>query len=304
MTADKQHRSPGLGGPARMAGFAIGAGAAAAAPLIARRAVGGLGIESIADVVKSPTAAIGDAASNVGERLGSGAIGKVKDAFGSHGSDDDQHDAGGVPGVGEKRRMPVQQWVDIAAPRETVYNQWTQYEQWPTFMHRVTRATQEDPCTVSFAVRIWGKTKEFTAAIETQRPDERIKWHATDGMTLHGVVTFHELGPNLTRVLLGLDLDPGGVLEKFARGARLMKRAARGDLHRFKAFVEMAEHETGAWRGVIEDGKVKRKHPASYDKNRAYADLEELTGGDEEDGDDRSRRNGSGTTSRSRGRQG
>lgn len=74
-------------------------------------------------------------------------------------------------------------------------------------------------------------------------------------MTRTGVVTFHELGSRLTRVLLAL-VEPGGPIEKLARGARHVKRAARGDLHRFKAYVEMADNETGAWRGVIEDGEV------------------------------------------------
>jgi uncharacterized membrane protein len=153
---------------------------------------------------------------------------------------------GGVPGAGKGRRMAVQQSVDIGLPIESVYNQWTQFEEWPNFMHRVRRVTQDDDCTVSFATKIWGKTKEFTATIETQRPDERIKWRVAQGMDHVGVVSFHELGPNLTRVLLGLDVQPGGVIEKAARGLRYVKRAARGDLHRFKAFIEMAERETGA----------------------------------------------------------
>ena len=112
---------------------------------------------------------------------------------------------------------------------ETVYNQWTQFEDWPQFMHRVTRVTQEDDCTVSFATKIWGKTKEFTAKIETQRPDERIKWRVSQGITHAGVVTFHELGPNLTRVLLdarcaaGRDAREGG-----PRHASRQARRARG----------------------------------------------------------------------------
>ena len=85
------------------------------------------------------------------------------------------------------------QSVDVAVPIATAYDQWTQFEMWPEFMHRVTRVTQEDDCTVSFAAKIWGKTKEFMAQIETQRPDERIKWRVTNGITHTGVVTFHDL---------------------------------------------------------------------------------------------------------------
>jgi uncharacterized membrane protein len=194
---------------------------------------------------------------------------------------------GGAQGVGKGRRMPVQQSVDIGAPVETVYNQWTQFEDWPSFMHRVTRVTQEDDCTLSFATKIWGKTKEFTANIETQWPNERIKWSVSQGMTHTGVVTFHELAPNLTRVLLSFDVEPGSLIEKAARGMRHVKRAARADLHRFKALIEMAGLETGAWRGRIEDGEVVEEHDPSYDEEREYSDVEDLVeASDEEDEDE------------------
>ena len=211
---------------------------------------------------------------------------------------------GGMPGVGKGRRMPVQQSVDIAVPIETVYNQWTQFEQWPEFMHRVTRVTQEDDCTVSFATKIWAKTKEFTAQIETQRPDERIKWRVTNGITHTGVVTFHELAPRLTRVEVGLDVQPGGMLEKAARGMRHIKRASRADLHRFKALIEMQEQETGAWRGVIEEGEVVEEHDSGYDRSRDYTDLGEAgsDNGSEEKQKSGGRRQQS--SSRGRGRSG
>jgi hypothetical protein len=155
-------------------------------------------------------------------------------------------------------------------PIETCYNQWTQFEDWPSFMHRVTRVTQEDPCSVSFTTKIWGKAKQFTAEIETQRPDERVKWRVADGIMHTGVVTFHELAPRLTRIELTVDVDPGSLLEKAARGMRHIKRAMRADLHRFKAYIEMQEIETGAWRGVIEDGELVDDHDAGYDEERDY----------------------------------
>ncbi len=188
--------------------------------------------------------------------------------------------------------MPVQQTIDIGLPLATVYNQWTQFEDWPTFMHRVVRVTQEDDCTVTFEVKIWTCKREFTAQIETQRPDDRIKWKVSQGMTHAGVVSFHELGPDLTRVLLSIDVQPGGLIEKMARGMRHVKRAARGDLHRFKAFIEMAEAESGARRGSIQDGEVVEEHDPSYDKDREYSDPEavmeelEATESSEDEDDD------------------
>jgi uncharacterized membrane protein len=296
--------SNGAGGLSGMKGLAAGAGAAALAPLALKNAgklARSLGVENLGDVVKSPGEALEGAKSNLGDRLTSsvkdkakgvvdeagGPGGIVKDAAKQmlpFGGGDGGGGKGGAEGVGKGRRMPVQQIVDIGIPIETAYNQFTQFEDWPQFMHRVKRATQDDDCTVSFAVKIWGKTKEFTAKIDTQRPDQRIKWKSSQGMTHTGVVTFHELGENLTRVILNFDVDPGGLVEKFARGARHVKRATRADLHRFVAFIEMAEHETGAWRGVIEDGELVEEHDPSYDEQREYSDIEELTG--EEDADE------------------
>jgi uncharacterized membrane protein len=289
-----------------------GAGAAALAPLAVKGAsklAKGASLNGLGEVVASPAKAVEKLGSGVGSAIGDKVSQKVEDAGGPAGilknaaksalpfagSDEGGADKGGTAGVGKGRRMPVQQGVDIAVPLETVYNQWTQFEEWPNFMHRVTRVTQDDDCTVSFATKIWGKTKEFTADIETQRPDERVKWRVSQGLTHTGVVTFHELAPRLTRVELGFDVEPGGLLEKAARGMRHIKRAARADLHRFKAFVEMRERETGAWRGRIEDGEVVEEHDPAYDEQREYFDAEEPGRKSRRSGRERSRK---GTSSR------
>jgi len=278
------------GGPFSGArGVAAGAGLAAAAPLVAKKGYdklsggGGLGASKVA----------GKAASKAGDSVGSklkdtvsdkvdeagGAGGLVKEAAGGllpGGGGDSGGGNGGLAGVGKGRRMPVQQSVDVAVPLETAYNQWTQFEDWPEFMHRVTNVTQDDDCTIKFATKIWGKTKEFEAKIETQRPDERIKWSVAQGITHAGVVTFHELAPNLTRIEVNLDISPGSLIEKAARGMRHIKRAVRADLHRFKAYTEMQELETGAWRGVIEDGELVEPHDDSYDEERDYSEVDDL----------------------------
>src|SRR5919112_2871525 len=123
-------------------------------------------------------------------------------------------------------------------------------------MHRVESVQQKDDATVTFNVKIWAFRRQWDAEIVEQRPDERIVWESTSGMQHVGVVTFHELAERLTRIELNIDIDPSGALEKIARGARFAKRAARGDLKRFKAYVEMHEDETGAWRGEIQDSEV------------------------------------------------
>ena len=286
-------------------GVAAGAGVAALAPLAAkgagkairRRVAGG----AVKDAAGKPADALGGVASKLGDSVGKGvgekvkgkideaggaggiakeAAGSVLPGFGGGGNDGG---GGGMEGVGKGRRMPVQQAVDVAVPIETAYNQWTQYEDWTEFMHRVTRVSQEDECTVSFATKIWTRTREFEAEIITQRPDERIKWQVTQGITHTGVVTFHELAPRLTRIEINMDVEPGGMIEKAARGMRHVKRAVRADLHRFKAYIEMQEQETGAWRGVIEDGEVVEDHDPSYDEEREYADAESDGAPEDED---------------------
>ena len=170
-------------------------------------------------------------------------------------------------GVGKGRRMPVQQSVDVGAPLQTVYNEFTQFEEWPRFMHRVTSVSQEDETHVAFKAKIWGVSKQFQAEIDEQRPDERIKWQVVQGLSHKGVATFHELAPRLTRIEVNVDVEPGSLVEKFARGARHVKRAMRADLHRFKAYIMMNEAESGEWRGTIEDAEVKS--PSSSDDSTA-----------------------------------
>ncbi len=285
-------------------GLAAGAGAAAVAPVAAKgigKLIKGNGVPSLGNAVPNlaggPKKLAEGAASKLGESVGGKVTGKIDEAGGPSGILKDTvksalpFGGGGAgkqdaEGVGKGRRMPIQQQWDIGLPLETVYNQWTQFEEWPKFMHRVTRVSQEDACTVSFTVKVWGKTKEFKAQIETQRPNDRIKWKTTEGMNHTGVVVFRELGPNLTRVMLSFDLNPGGLLEKYARGARYVKRAARADFHRLVAFIEMLENETGAWRGVIEDGELVEDHDPSYDEEREYGSAEDIVHGRDSDEDD------------------
>ena len=286
---DASPGKPKRGALAGSKGLAAGAGLAAMAPLAKK------GVDAVRSNGGLPTPSPGKAASKVGDKVGSNVksavSGKVDEAGGAGGlakqaasgllpglggDSDDEGGGGGMPGVGKGRRMPVQQAVDVAVPIETAYNQFTQFEDWPEFMHRVTRVTQDDETTLKFATKIWGKTKEFEARIETQRPDERIKWRVAEGITHSGVVTFHELAPRLTRIEVNLDVDPGSLIEKAARGMRHIKRAVRADLARYKAFIEMQELETGAWRGVIEDGEVVEPHDDSYDEERDYSEVDDL----------------------------
>jgi uncharacterized membrane protein len=247
-------------------GFAVGAGLAALAPLAAKGAgklangakdTVGKGVKAGVDKTVDKAGGAGSVAKQAGKSVIPGIGGKRGGSRKRGGTKND------MPGVGKGRRMPIQQSVDVAVPISTAYNQWTQFEEWPKFMHRLQSVSQEDESHVSFKTKIWGISKEFTAEIVEQRPDQRIKWKVTDGVTHTGVVTFHELADRLTRIEVNLDIEPGSLIEKAGRGMRHVKRAVRADLARFKAYVTMEEEETGSWRGRIEDGDVKRRRSSS-----------------------------------------
>jgi uncharacterized membrane protein len=176
------------------------------------------------------------------EKLGAGKLSGLKDLFSSNGDGSDSEEAP-TEAHGSGRRMPIQQSVDVAVPISEAYKQWTDYEEWPKFMHRVDSVQQKDDSTISFSTKVWGITKEFEAEILDKKRDERIEWHTEGGLAHSGVVTFHKLAPRLTRIEVSMDVKPDSLLEKAGRGMRFTKRAVRGDLHRFKAFVEMQEDE-------------------------------------------------------------
>jgi uncharacterized membrane protein len=196
----------------------------------------------------------------VNDKAGDGNGGDKNDGGGGGGK-------GGESGVGKGRRMPVQQAIDIGVPVTEVYNHFTQFEEWPSFMHRVQSVSQDDETHLKFKTKIWLFSREFTAEIEEQRPDERIEWHVTEGITHHGVATFHELAPRLTRVEINVDVEPSGLIEKSARGMRHVKRAIRADLHRFKAYAMMNPEPEGEWRGTIEDGEVKQQRESQSSRS-------------------------------------
>jgi uncharacterized membrane protein len=159
-------------------------------------------------------------------------------------------------GTGRGRRLPVQEYVDVGVDLQTAYDQFTQFEDWPEFMHRVERIEQRDDSTLMWHENVWGVRRSWEAEITDQTPCERIAWRSNGGPQTIGVVTFHRLSDRLTRIYITMDFQPKGLFEKAASGMRISRRALRSDLMRFKAFVELKDEATGAWRGRIEDGEV------------------------------------------------
>ncbi|MFL5951066.1 MAG: SRPBCC family protein [Gaiellaceae bacterium] len=149
--------------------------------------------------------------------------------------------SGGGSSGGKTRRLPIQRWTDVAAPIDVVYARWTEFEDFPKFMHRVLNVEKEDRNKISWQEKIWFSRREWEGEITERRKNDRIAWKTTKGTSHSGVVTFHKLDTSLTRVMVDMDFHPSGMIEKMASGLRFVKRAVEADLARFKAYVEMGE---------------------------------------------------------------
>ncbi|MQA32894.1 SRPBCC family protein [Modestobacter roseus] len=146
----------------------------------------------------------------------------------------------------------VEKSIDVDVPIRQAYDQWTQFESFPQFMNGVERITQLDDRHTHWVTKIGGVEREFDAEITEQHPDERVAWKSTDGEAKHaGVVTFHKISDNTTRVMVQLDWEPQGVVEKVGAAVGVDDRQISADVKRFKEFIESRGTETGAWRGDV-----------------------------------------------------
>ncbi len=146
----------------------------------------------------------------------------------------------------------VTESVDVDVPITTAYDQWTQFESFPQFMDGVEEIRQIDDTHNHWVIKVAGVTREFDATITEQHPEERIAWRADDGPNHAGVVTFHRLDDNKTRVTAQMDIDPEGFVENVADKAGILDRRIKADMKRFKEFIESRGSETGGWRGDVQ----------------------------------------------------
>ncbi len=153
----------------------------------------------------------------------------------------------------------VEKSIEVNVPVRTAYNQWTQFEEFPRFMEGVEQVQQLDDKRLHWKAEIAGKTEEWDAAITEQIPDQRIAWTNTTGAKNAGVVTFHYIDPNTTRVMLQLEYEPEGLVENVGSALGVVDRRVEGDLKRFKEFIESLGGETGAWRGEIRNEQVSQQ---------------------------------------------
>ncbi|MBA3852461.1 MAG: SRPBCC family protein [Chloroflexi bacterium] len=150
----------------------------------------------------------------------------------------------------------VTESIDVNVPVRTAYDQWTQFEEFPKFMGNIKQVRQLDDTHLEWTAEIAGKEKVWQAEVTEQNPDERVAWKATEGASNSGVVTFHRIDDSVTRVTVQMDIDPEGVVENVGDALGVPDRSVKGDLERFKEFIESRGVETGAWRGEVEQTTV------------------------------------------------
>lgn len=155
----------------------------------------------------------------------------------------------------------VERYIDVTVPLETAYNQWTQFKTFPEFMSNIEKIRQEGPTKLYWHANIMGIDKEWEATIVEQLPDQRIAWTNINGVTNSGVVTFHYIDQNITRVTLQMVYEPENVVEQIGDMLGFVENSIISDLQNFKAYIEAKGHATGAWRGTIQNGQVIEPQP-------------------------------------------
>lgn len=220
---------------------------------------------------KSPAkAAVSAGASHVKDAVKD----KVKGLFGK----------GRKGGGGKSKSVTISEDIDVGVPVREAYDQWTQFQEFSTFAKGVVSVEKSDDTSSNWKVKVAKSTRSWKANVTEQVPDARITW-TTEGAkgTVKGVVTFHALTDDLTRVLLVLEYFPKGLFEKTGNIWRAQGRRARLDLKLYRKFIMMRGEATDGWRGEIRDGEVVLEHDEAVEEEEARAEEENGSEAEEPD---------------------
>ncbi|MFF3765359.1 SRPBCC family protein [Streptomyces sp. NPDC001922] len=211
---------------------------------------------------------LGEKAKGVKDKV----LGGVKDAFGG----------GGGGKAGNTKVTNIIEVLDVGLPVRTVYDCWTQFEDFSSFTKGVTSVKMSDEIESDWKLKVAFSNRSWKATVEEQVPDERIVWNSegSKGST-RGVISFHELTPNLTRIVAVIEYYPSGFFEKTGNLWRAQGRRLRLDMKHFQRYVTLAaEEEIEGWRGEIRDGEVVRSHEEGLE------DDEDQDSGEQEEDED------------------
>ncbi|MFG2138277.1 SRPBCC family protein [Streptomyces sp. NPDC048650] len=220
-------------------------------------------------------AAITGTASQVKDKV----VGKAKEVFGGGGKKSK---------AGDTKVTNIIEVLDVGVPLRTAYDYWTQYEKFSGFTKGVRNVSQSDEMTSDWKAKVGPSTRSWKATVQEQVPDERIVWTSEGAKgTTRGAVSFHELAPNLTRIVLVVEYYASGFFEKTGNLWRAQGRRLRLDFKHFQRYVSLTDEEPEGWRGEIRDGEVVRTHEEAVEDEEAEdEETEGEEGEDEEDYDE------------------
>ena len=271
----------------------LGVATSVAGTVGAKRAGGAL-TQRVSDAIRTPleksketlegAKTTGDEVGAIGKAMSAAKtpFGKIAAGFKAVGGDGDG-DGGGEGGNLKKLRLIIKESIDVAVPRTVAYNQWTQFEELSSILKGVANVSQEDDDVLNWSVKIGPSRRQWRARITEQNPDERIVWESSDGTENRGVISFHSLDSNLTRVQVEMEYFPRGPIEKIGNVFLSARRRVRKDLRLFKHYMELAGEETGAWRGEISKDEEAEDHDGEQeasDQDAAEADSAESPNGE------------------------
>ncbi|MCX5345429.1 SRPBCC family protein [Streptomyces atratus] len=200
---------------------------------------------------------IGEKAKGVKDNV----VGKVKEAFG--GGKGKRKSSGG-------KVMNIIEVLDVGVPLRVAYDHWTQYDQFSSFAKGVRDVSKNDELASDWKVKVGPSSRSFKATVQEQIPDDRIVWTSEGGKgTTRGAVSFHELAPSLTRIVLVVEYYPSGFFEKTGNLWRAQGRRMRLDFKHFQRYVTLAQEEPEGWRGEIRDGEVVLSHEDAVEEEAA-----------------------------------
>lgn len=159
-------------------------------------------------------------------------------------------------GSDSQRVHRVEKIIEVDQPVSTVYNQWTQFQEFPKFMAGVREVRQIDDTHLHWQAEIFGRDQEWDAEITEQEPDRRISWKSVSGPPNAGTVRFEPIGENRTRVRLVMSYAPTGAIEAVGSALGAVNAQVQTSVEQFKRFIESRRRETGAWRGEVSDSRA------------------------------------------------
>ena len=152
----------------------------------------------------------------------------------------------------------VEQSIDIGVPVRVAYDQWTQFESFPQFMEGIEEVRQLDDTHLHWRANIGGHDVEWNAVITEQIPEERVAWRSTDGTPNAGVVTFHRIGDETSRVMVQIEHESEGVMERVGSALGADKRRGQEQPRAVQGSRRAARRRRGAWRGEVDHGDVRK----------------------------------------------